>query len=102
MRFNKFIKTLIIFTCLAVAVFGIADFTYALDTGLEYAEGTGLSNEDPRIIAANIIRIVLGFLGIVAVSLIIYAGWMWMTAAGSADKIEKAKKILISAVIGLV
>lgn len=63
---------------------------------------TGLGNADPRILIANIIRVVLGFLGIVAVVLIMYAGWLWMTAAGEADKIDRAKKVLISAVIGLV
>ena len=61
----------------------------------------GLSRTDPRIIIARIINIALGFLGIIAVGLIIYAGWLWMTAGGEAQKIEKAKKILIGAVIGL-
>jgi hypothetical protein len=62
----------------------------------------GLGNEDPRIVIANIIRIALGFLGIIAVGLVLYAGFLWMTAAGAADKIERAKKILIGAVIGLI
>lgn len=61
-----------------------------------------LGETDPRIMVASIIRIALGFLGIVALAIVIYAGWLWMTAAGNADKIEKAKKILIGALIGLV
>ena len=74
-----------------------------LDVGLDKAAGTGLSAvNDPRVIAAKIIRIALGFLGIIAIGLIIYAGWLWMTADGQEEKIEKAKKILINAVIGLV
>lgn len=73
-----------------------------LNVGLDKAAGTGLSVTDPRIVAAKIIRIALGFLGIIAVGLIIYAGWLWMTAAGDEQKIEKAKKILINAVIGLI
>jgi len=73
-----------------------------LDVGLQYGEATGLGQEDPRVIAANIIRIVLGFLGIIAVGLIIYAGWLYMTAEGEADKVDKAKKILIGALIGLI
>ena len=100
------IKKLLFFICLLAAIFTVADFVLAAtgpEVGLNYAEGTGLSAaNDPRVIAANIIRIFLGFLGIIAVGLIIYAGWLWMTAAGEADKIEKAKKILIGAVIGLV
>jgi len=75
----------------------------AADLGLDQAAGTGLSAvSDPRVIAANIIRIFLGFLGIIAVGLIIYAGWLYMTAEGEQEKVEKAKKILIGAVIGLV
>lgn len=102
----KKVKKIIILISLFFAVFAVANFALAAtagpDVGLAAAAGTGLSAaNDPRIIAANIIRIVLGFLGIIAVGLIIYAGWLYMTAEGEAEKIEKAKKILIGAVIGL-
>ena len=63
---------------------------------------TGLGQEDPRIVIANIIRIVLGFLGIIAVIILIYGGWLWMTSAGDASRVDKAKKVLIAAAIGLV
>ncbi|MBI2459055.1 MAG: IPT/TIG domain-containing protein [Parcubacteria group bacterium] len=101
---TKKIKNLIIFTCLVTAIFAAAHFAVAagLDVGLDKAAGTGLSAvNDPRVIAAKIIRIALGFLGLIAVSLIIYAGWLWMTAEGQEEKIAKAKKVLIGAVIGL-
>ena len=62
----------------------------------------GLSDTDPRDVVANVIKVVLGFLGTIAVVLIIVAGFQWMTAAGSEDKIAKAKKIMTAAVIGLV
>ncbi len=62
----------------------------------------GLSTSDPRDVVANIIKVVLGFLGTIAVVLIIVAGFQWMTAAGNEDKIGKAKKIMTAAVIGLV
>lgn len=61
----------------------------------------GLSDSDPRIVAANLIRVFLGFLGLIAVSLVLYAGWMYMRSQGNAEQIEKAKKILLSASIGL-
>lgn len=99
---KKNIKKILIFAFVILTAFTAAHFALAEDlAGLSYAEGTGLSQEDPRIIAANIIRIALGFLGIIAVSLMIYAGWLWMTAAGNEENIEKAKKILTGAVIGL-
>ncbi|MDP2736299.1 MAG: Ig-like domain-containing protein, partial [bacterium] len=73
------------------------------DVGITYPEGTGLSNtQDIRIIIARIIRVIIGFLGIIAVGLIMYAGWLWMTSEGNEEKIEQAKKTLTNAVIGLI
>lgn len=67
----------------------------------QVGENIGLGEKDPRVVVASVIRVALGFLGIIAVVLIMYAGWLYMTADGEEDKIEKAKKILIGAVIGL-
>ena len=67
----------------------------------DLAAQAGLATRDPREVAALVINIILGFLGIIAVGLIIYAGFMWMTAAGNPDKIATAKKIMIQAGIGL-
>jgi len=61
-----------------------------------------LSSGDPRTIAARVINIVMLVLGVLAVGLIIYGGFIWMTSNGAEDKIEKAKKILKNSVIGLV
>lgn len=62
----------------------------------------GLSNDVSIIqIITNIIRVVLGLLGIIVVGLIMYAGFLWMTAAGNDEKIATAKKIMTNAVIGL-
>lgn len=60
-----------------------------------------LSTSDPRAIAARIINVSLGLLGVIALGLIIYAGFLWMTSGGEEDKISKAKKLLVSAAIGL-
>jgi ketopantoate hydroxymethyltransferase len=62
----------------------------------------GLGAEDPRVIIASIINVVLGFLGIVAVVIIILGGFKWMTAAGNEDKIDEAKKLITAGIIGLV
>ncbi|MCL5794897.1 MAG: pilin [Patescibacteria group bacterium] len=49
---------------------------------------------------AKIIKIVLGFLGVIFIVLIIYAGFLWMTSAGNEEKIKTAKKIITAAIIG--
>jgi hypothetical protein len=56
---------------------------------------------DPRYIVAIIIRAVLGLLGTIFLVLTIYAGFLWMTAAGNEDKVTKAKKLLFDGVIGI-
>lgn len=74
-----------------------------VDPGLnQVGETIGLSAQDPREIAANIINIVLGFLGIILLLIVLYAGFLWMTAGGDAAKVEKAKAWLRNAVIGLI
>lgn len=67
----------------------------------EFQNILGLGDQDPRITAAKIIRALLGFLGVIAVVLILYAGFVWMTSGGNDEKISKAKGILRNAVIGL-
>lgn len=61
----------------------------------------GLGAQDPRVTIAKIIRVALGFLGILAVSLVLYGGWLWMSSGGNEQKIEDAKQVLKNAVIGL-
>lgn len=71
------------------------------DTGIGYGAYTGLSGTDLRITIANIIRTAMGLLGIIAVLIILYGGFMWMTAAGNDDRVGKAKQIITAGIIGL-
>ena len=71
-----------------------------VNTNSGLADG-GLAR-DPRQIAVDITKLVLGFLGIIAVAIVLFAGFKWMTAGGNEDSISEAKKMLIAAVIGLV
>jgi amino acid transporter len=57
---------------------------------------------DVRLIAVQIINVVLTVLALIFVVLFIFGGFKWMTAAGNDDQIGKAKKTLVAAVIGLV
>lgn len=66
--------------------------------GTELEKGGG----DLKPLIGNIIQILLGFLGILAVILILYAGFLWMTAGGDSSKVDKAKQYIINATIGIV
>jgi len=66
-------------------------------------EALGLSgSKDPRAIAASVIRVLLGFLGIVAVVIILIGGFKWMTANGEEGKIEEAQNYIRGGIIGLI
>ncbi len=49
-----------------------------------------------------IINVALSLLGLIFLTLIIYGGYVWMTAGGDESKVEKAKQTFGRAVIGLV
>jgi len=49
-----------------------------------------------------IINAILGLLGLIFLVLIVYAGFLWMTAAGNDDQVKKAKSILTAAIIGVI
>lgn len=44
----------------------------------------------------------LSILGVLFLVLIVYGGYTWMNAQGAEEEIEKAKKIITQAVIGLI
>ena len=69
--------------------------------GYDKLTEVGLGNKDPREIAKNIIQVLLGLLGIIAVVIILIGGFKWMTASGNEDKVTEAKKLLGAGVIGL-
>ena len=52
-------------------------------------------------LAGNWLQQVLGLVGVVALLLFIYAGFVWMTAKGDAEKIKKSTRIMLYAAIGL-
>ncbi|MBI4427356.1 MAG: hypothetical protein HY569_02665 [Candidatus Magasanikbacteria bacterium] len=49
-----------------------------------------------------LIQAVLSMLGVVFLILMVYAGYLWMTARGEDEQINKAHEIIIAAVIGMV
>jgi len=104
---NKKAKTILLSFVILASVFAVffyfgANSALAQDYGEEYVENINIPRAELIMSIINIVNWVLGFLGLVAVILIIYAGFLWMTAGGNADQVDKAKKILINGVIGLV
>lgn len=77
------------------------NFTSQLDnTGTAvYGDATGDTFYE---VLGLLLKIILSLLGVLLLVLVIYAGFLWMTAAGNSTQVEKAKDILVNAVVGLI
>ncbi|MBI1961522.1 MAG: hypothetical protein HYS45_02370 [Parcubacteria group bacterium] len=69
--------------------------------GTETGLGTQGDASLPEKIAA-IVNIALGFVALIGVIMIIYAGFRWMTASGNEEQVTEAKGNIRNAVIGIV
>ncbi len=68
-----------------------------------FNKATNLGTNVPVVqTVANIINILLGFLGVIAIVLILIGGFKWMTSQGNEEKIGEAKKLLGAGVVGMV
>ena len=94
----KKIAVVAIFVSLFSVTVAVQPLIAAPNIGLNYAANTGLveANEtDPKQMAVDIVKYLMTFLGIIAVCVILYGGFIWMTASGNEDKVAQAKKIQI-------
>jgi hypothetical protein len=66
-------------------------------------ESAGVSTKGsiPKL-AGSIIQSMIQFMGVLFLVLMVYAGFLWMTAQGNEEKIKKAKNQITGAVIGLI
>jgi len=111
MRFKK--NKIIFLSCFLTALFLWAvffvglDYTFAQDAdiGMNYAENLDLQaseEKDIRVFIVEIVRYFITFLGIIAVAMVMYSGFLWMTSNGEPEKVTKAKRTLINSIIGLI
>ena len=98
---NKFIKGAIrvLVSVLLLAPLSVNATPFTI---VDYGGSVGLGTTDLKTTAVNIISWLLGIISLVAVVMIIFGGLQWLTSAGNEERIEKAKKTISSAVIGLI
>jgi len=102
---KKFTSLIIIFITLIGIFFLINSSSAGLITNGVSSFGQAVYGGEPRPpqeIAALIIRVVIGLLGMVFFALLVYGGYMYMTAAGKEERVKKAKDTIVAAVIGLI
>ena len=66
-----------------------------------FSDETGLGDKPLKEGIGELINVALGFLGIVAVIIILFGGFKWMTAGGNDEKVGEAKRLIIAGIIGL-
>ncbi|TAK05128.1 hypothetical protein EPO33_04065 [Patescibacteria group bacterium] len=75
------------------------------DTGLKTTAGeAGIPTSEASlpVLVGTILNGVLSLVGVVFLVLIVWGGFLWMTARGNDQQVEKAKNLITSAVIGLI
>lgn len=87
---------------ICLASFLICQQALAVDVGLNYVGTSGLGQEDVRITIAQFIQTSLGILAMVFIVVLMAGGIYYWSNKNDTEKVLKAKKIIISAVIGLV
>ncbi len=104
MRYLEKLGVLLAIGLLSVPMLAAPVHAQDIGTHLDTAAGSaGLSaSTDLATIIGSLINVFLTILGIILLVLILYAGFLWMTAGGETDKTKKAKDIMINAVIGLI
>ncbi len=93
------------FGALAVCVFSAAHPALAQSAASQLATSAtaaGASDVSLPIIIARVIRVFLGTLGIIFTIVVLYAGWIYMTAQGDDTKLKKAKDMIKNGVIGMI
>lgn len=81
-------------------VIGIAEFV--VKDVLFDNQGRTLGIEAAKTLLANLTNFVAGTMGTFSFIFLLYAGYLYVTAAQSEDNVEKAKKIIFSALVGIV
>ena len=98
---KRFATTLATAAGLLAAMPVFAQLSQTVNTGLSYATIVGWGTQDLRSTIMLVINIIMGFLGIIAVIIVLYGGFKWMTAAGNEEQVAEAKKMIIAGIFGL-
>ncbi len=80
----------------------VALFAATPNFGTGYLSNSDLPDNDVRTVVINLINTLLGVLGIVFLLLVLYGGFLWMTAGGNDDRASQGRKIIGNGIVGLI
>ena len=98
----------IMFVLLGLQVVDVLAYDFVSDSGIGETgveagyHDANLTEDSLAQTIGKIIRAVIAFVGVFFLLLTIYGGLIWMFSRGNEQEVEKAKKILQNAIIGLI
>ena len=102
MRLKRYLLPTVVLAVAALALIVAPDVS-AISIGLdEAAGGAGMKNKSIPVLLGRVLKAALGFVGTLFLILMIYAGFLWMTARGDSKKVDTAKQLIAGAIIGVV
>lgn len=93
------ILSFILIQTVHAAKYGVTDAPGILD---EVSGRAGVEQTDVASMAGQMVSVALGLVGTIFFVLMVYSGFLWMTARGEEEQVTKARKSIIAAIIGLV
>lgn len=90
------------FALFASAPVVLAQTSEAVGGAAAVARQAGVGSANLYVIVGRVIYAFLAALGLVVLGYLIYAGYLWMTAGGEAEKTAEARRMIQNAIIGLV
>ncbi len=108
MKIKKIVVFILLFFIFNISFCFAANLQDAFGKPLQDAAGSAGAgyntdvNSTVESVAGLVIKMALSFIGVIFLLLAIYGGYIWMTARGNEQEVEKAHNIIISAIIGLI
>lgn len=104
-RFSKNVLlgiAVFLFSLVIAAPEVFAQTSEAVGGAAAVARQAGVGSADIYVIVGRVIYTLLSILGVVVLGYLIYAGYLWMTAGGDAEKTAEARRMIQNAIIGVV
>lgn len=98
---KSFIASIIVLTILSVTTPVLAQYGLE-ETGKAANLPEGVRSGNLPSLIGSFINIALGIIGVIFLCLMVYAGFLWMTAMGDPKKTSTAKDLIFAAIIGII
>ncbi|MFH1947086.1 MAG: hypothetical protein ABIJ23_02950 [Candidatus Magasanikbacteria bacterium] len=102
MKIKSFFLSLIVMFLFIAPVLAIDIGGKMVDTAATQAGYGPVTETTLSETLGTVVKAALAMVGVIFLLLMVYAGYLWMTARGEEETIKKSQKIIVGSIIGLV